>query len=386
VQDIMVGAGTLLVLIVAGVVVLLLLLQTRRLRQALDVAQYERTQLRQAALLAASERDNAQRIRDAALQISTEPIVFIDPERRIRAVNAAAANLGLFAPGHSLIETTRSFELDLLAAEALSGAAELPREFMLNGQLFRARGARTQDGAVLALRDISELTRLGRARRDFITNISHELRTPLTAIHLLIGAMRTSSGLVTTQTGYLDQIESQTIALTQMTQELSDLAQIESGQLPMRMVSSDLRAIADGVIAQLEPQRLRAGLTMTNAIDAGMRALVDPVQLARVLSNLAHNAIKFTPSGGVTFSAARSIGDPEFVHIAVRDTGVGIAAEDLVRVFERFYKVDRARGQSGTGLGLAIARHIIEAHGGRIWAESMLGQGTTFFCSVPMDD
>jgi two-component system phosphate regulon sensor histidine kinase PhoR len=373
-------ALAILALAVAGLIVLVLLTRNRSLAESLQILQSERAQLRNAALSADARRDEALRTRDAAFQIAAEPIVIIDGDRRVQAINDAAKNLEIFEQGRSLIETTRSFELDLLAEEALNDDAELPREFMLSGQLFRARGAKIKDGAVLALRDIGELTRLGRARRDFITNISHELRTPLTAIRLLLDALRATDVPREALTGYLRQIESQTMALTQMTQELSDLAQIESGQMPMRMVSCALRDIATTVIARLEPQRAQAKLHIENAIDPQLRALVDPAHIERVLLNLAHNAIKFTPAGSITLDA-QSI-DDGFARIAVSDTGVGIPADELPRVFERFYKVDRARGQSGTGLGLAIAKHIVEAHGGRIWVESTLGQGTTFYFTV----
>jgi two-component system phosphate regulon sensor histidine kinase PhoR len=235
------------------------------------------------------------------------------------------------------------------------------------------------------LRDISELTRLGRARRDFVANISHELRTPLTAIRLLLdtltGAPPSQQTLTPEQRRLLDQISDQTGALTQMTQEISDLAQIESGQLPMRLVSCSLRDAIDGVFARLAPQAQRAQLKLANEAPETLQALADPVQLQRVLLNLVHNAIKFTARGGVTISAAPA--DTDFVRISVRDTGSGIPSDEVTRIFERFYKVDRARGQSGTGLGLAIAKHIVEAHGGRIWAESTLGVGTTFHFTVP---
>ncbi len=144
---------------------------------------------------------------------------------------------------------------------------------------------------------------------------------------------------------------------------------------------------------------------MVNDVPEDLRGLFDPDQIRRVLSNLLHNAIKFTPQGTVTVFAltdeeadrqlqklyANSINGSELtsgdvIIIGVRDTGVGIPYEELPRIFERFYKVDRARGQGGTGLGLAIAKHIIEAHGGRIWAESVVGKGTTFYFTVPREE
>ena len=166
-----------------------------------------------------------------------------------------------------------------------------------------------------------------------------------------------------------------------MTQELSDLAQIESGQMPMRLIETHLHDVVAAVLTRLAPQATHASLQLTNEVDPQLSALIDPAQIQRVLSNLVHNAIKFTTKGGITVSA--HIESDERVRIGVRDTGDGIPSEELPRIFERFYKVDRARGRSGTGLGLAISKHIVEAHGGRIWATSRLGKGTEFFFTVP---
>jgi two-component system phosphate regulon sensor histidine kinase PhoR len=125
-------------------------------------------------------------------------------------------------------------------------------------------------------------------------------------------------------------------------------------------------------------------LHLTSEIDSSFHVLVDPAQIQRVLSNLVHNAVKFTSKGGVTVTAQPE--GTDWVRISVRDTGDGIPADELPRIFERFYKVDRARGRSGTGLGLAIAKHIVEAHGGRIWVTSTLGKGTAFWFTVASTD
>ncbi len=374
-------------LCIAAATVLLLLTRLRRAEQRIMQLSDEAHSARQQIKVLSQERATAEAMRDGLLDVSTDPAVFIDADRRVVALNAAARATSLFEAGHSLIESTRSFELDVLAEETLLRKQELPREFMLNSVLYRARAAPMGSGAVIMLRDISELTRLGRARRDFVANISHELRTPLTAIRLLLDALRTEkTGTAAGRERLLDQIGDQTHTLTQMTQELSDLAQIESGQMPMRLVSASLRELADAVISRLSPQAQRANIRIDNGIDPQMRALVDPTQFQRVLSNLMHNAIKFTSHGSITLAATPETRDEEeWIKISVQDTGSGIPSDELPRIFERFYKVDRARGQSGTGLGLAIAKHIVEAHGGKIWAESVLGKGTTFFFLMPAD-
>ena len=343
------------------------------------------TQARDSAL--AGELSSSNALRSALFEAAPDPILLLDPERQITALNAAARALAFGQPGHSIIESTRSLELDALAGDMLAPAEstgpELTRELVYKTRLYRARAARLEAGGMITLRDISELSRLGRARRDFVANISHELRTPLTAIRLLIETHERGAQPPTAPVReLLDQIGDQTSALTQMTQELSDLAQIESGQMPMRMVNDALRQTAAIVIARLAPQAERAGLTLANEIPEDMIALIDPAQIQRVLSNLIHNAIKFTESGGVTIFARR-VG--EDIEVGVRDTGAGLPAAQQARIFERFYKVDRARGQSGTGLGLAIAKHIVEAHGGAIRVESTLGAGATFYFTVPAE-
>ena len=378
---------SIIALCIAAATVLVLLTRLRQAEQRIMRLSDETHSARQQIKVLSQERATAEAMRDGLLDVSTDPAVFIDADRRVVAINAAARSTSLFEAGHSLIESTRSFELDVLAEETLLRKQELPREFMLNSVLYRARAAPMGSGAVIMLRDISELTRLGRARRDFVANISHELRTPLTAIRLLLDALRTEkTGTTAGRERLLDQIGDQTNTLTQMTQELSDLAQIESGQMPMRLVSASLCELADAVTSRLSPQAQRADIRIDNGIDPQLRALVDPTQFQRVLSNLMHNAIKFTSHGGISLAASPETRDEEeWIKISVRDTGSGIPSDELPRIFERFYKVDRARGQSGTGLGLAIAKHIVEAHGGKIWAESVLGKGATFFFLMPAD-
>lgn len=375
----------------AALITVLLLIRLRNIERTADDLAVELLHLRQQLTQSIASRDEAQAQREALFDVTSDPAVFIDNEHRVTALNAAAHTLGVFEIGRSLIESTRSFEIDLLAEETFADSLDLPRDFLLGSRLFRGRAALLGGniGAVIVLHDISELTRLGRARRDFVANIGHELRTPLTAIRLLLDstratAQRSGIELPAALTRTLDQIDDQTATLTQMTQEISDLAQIESGQMPMRLVDTVLRDVVEPVLVRLSPQAEHAGLHLTSEIDSSFHVLVDPAQIQRVLSNLVHNAVKFTSKGGVTVTAQPE--GTDWVRISVRDTGDGIPADELPRIFERFYKVDRARGRSGTGLGLAIAKHIVEAHGGRIWVTSTLGKGTAFWFTVASAD
>ncbi len=392
------------VIVISAIVVIVLLMRTRRYQHTIaELRDAARTQ-RESATSLSAQLHAASIEREALIKTVSDPVIFVDNARRIVAMNAVARRLCNCEAGVSLIEATRSYELDALAGDAIKGESELPREFILNSRLYRAHASPVDKGALLVLRDVSELQRLGRARRDFVANISHELRTPLTALRLLIETFKFSAGdLPPAQQRLLSQMNDQTESLTQLVQELSDLTQIESGQMPMRMVRASLHDVAETAISRLQPQAERAGLALINTLSEDAHGLFDPDQIRRVLSNLLHNAIKFTAQGSVTVfmcddvEAARALGrnqiDPaapeinpeDVIVIGVRDSGAGIPKEELARIFERFYKVDRARGHAGTGLGLAIAKHIVEAHGGHIWADSAIGKGATFYFTLPRD-
>lgn len=204
---------------------------------------------------------------------------------------------------------------------------------------------------------------------------------------------------------FLDRMDMEVDALTQMVQELLQLSRIESGRAPIRLEPMSVADVVIPPVKRLRPQAERAELTLAVAIaDDLPDLLADPDRIQQVVTNVVHNAVKFTPPGGrVDVSATRwdpqagvswtlSSSDPapdvpssgEWVQIKVQDSGVGIPTEDLPRVFERFYKADRARSGGGTGLGLAIAKHIVQAHGGYIWAESVEGEGAVFTVVLPV--
>jgi two-component system phosphate regulon sensor histidine kinase PhoR len=186
---------------------------------------------------------------------------------------------------------------------------------------------------------------------------------------------------------FLQRIEAEVDALSLMVSELLELSRIESGKVPLQFTPVKPHDIISSAIDRLRLQAERAGLTIKyNEYTALPEILADRKRIEQVIVNLLHNAIKFTPEGGrielmANYSDELAMNQ---VVISIQDTGVGIAEEDLPRIFERFYKADRARSGGGTGLGLAISRHLVEAHGGKIWAESRLGNGSTFFFSIPI--
>ncbi len=317
---------------------------------------------------------------------SLDAILVVKSDHTVIYLNPVAENLfGPISPTtNSLMAVTRHYEVDLLATDALAAGEDLDRQISVGGRPFRARAATYAGGVVMTLADVTELQRLGRARRDFVANISHELRTPLTSIRLLLdgllaGGLQDAAAAAET----LRKIEVEVQALQQMAQELLDLSQIESGQALMRLVPVAVRALAQRAADRLAPQVANKEQTVTLDIPPDLMALADEEQVSRALGNLLHNAIKFSPpKSSIRVHAEAYNGD---VLIEVADQGPGIPPEDLPRVFERFFRGDRSRRGGGTGLGLAVAKHVIEAHGGRIWAESegWAGSGAVFRFTLP---
>lgn len=246
----------------------------------------------------------------------------------------------------------------------------------------------------VVIEDLSELRRLERVRRDFIANISHELRTPLASVSLLAETLEDAIETDPEKAQvFVERIESEVHYLSDLVAELLELSRIESGRVPMNIEPVESEMLVREVMARLLPQAQRHRVQLRTSLEQGQTLVAaDSKQIARVLVNLVHNAIKFTPSGGTIVIGSRRSPDETMQCFFVSDTGVGIAPEDLSRVFERFYKVSQSRvranfigpGGSGSGLGLAIARHVIEAHGGRIFATSEPGKGSTFTFTLPI--
>jgi two-component system, OmpR family, phosphate regulon sensor histidine kinase PhoR len=320
----------------------------------------------------------------------------LGPGRRITRANAAACViLGLPADrviGRSLMETLLDARLEA-ALEAIPPGGIATAEARLGrGQTRHVsiRAHRADDGVLaLVLEDVTELRRLRQMRTEFIDNLSHELRTPLSTVTLLAETLAREAQLADVPERIRDRIariEVETGHLTQMVNELLDLARIEGGT-QLRMVDGiDLAALATASAERLRLFADRQGVTLLVEAEPGLPHVTgDEDRLGQVLVNLLHNAVKFSPDGGdVRITVGRSPRDDAFAEVAVEDHGIGIARADRSRVFERFYKADRARVRGGgTGLGLAISRHIIEGHSGSIGVESEEGRGSTFTFTVP---
>lgn len=247
---------------------------------------------------------------------------------------------------------------------------------------------------VIAIEDLTELRRLERVRRDFIANISHELRTPLASVRLLVETLEEAIDTDPDQAQtFVEKIETEVQHLTGLVSEILELSRIESGQLPMTIEPIGAEQLVREVMARMLTLAQRHRVTLRTEIEQGKTLVAaDSKQIVRVLVNLVHNAIKYTPSGGLVVIGTRLEPGGNTQCFFVRDTGIGIRPEDLPRIFERFYKVNQVRsradfigpGGGGSGLGLAIARHVVEAHGGRIKAESVVGQGSTFTFTLPV--
>jgi two-component system phosphate regulon sensor histidine kinase PhoR len=243
----------------------------------------------------------------------------------------------------------------------------------------------TTGGSLLLVQNLTRVRRLETVRRDFISNVSHELRTPLASLKALTETLQ-EGALEDPKAArrFLGRIETEVDALTQMAAELLELTRIESGQVPLEMKAVDPANLLNLSSDRMRAQAERAGLKLRVEAPTCMPMIqADAPRLEQVLVNLIHNAIKFTQPGGEVVLSTSSEGN--FIHFSVRDSGSGIPADELERIFERFYKADRARSGGGTGLGLSIARHIVEAHGGKIWAESAEGRGSTFYFTIPVN-
>jgi two-component system phosphate regulon sensor histidine kinase PhoR len=242
------------------------------------------------------------------------------------------------------------------------------------------------NGYLVILQDLTRIRRLETIRRDFISNISHELRTPLASLRALAETLQ-DGAIADPQAAhrFLRHIISEVNAMTQLVGELLELSRIESGKVPLQISPTTVAELLEAPVERLRPQAKRKGLTLKVELPETLPTVAaDAERVQRVLTNLIHNAIKFTSeSGEIVVSAQR---DKNQVQITVKDTGIGIEPEEQARIFERFYKTDRARSGGGTGLGLAIAKHIVQAHGGQIWVRSQVGHGSAFTFTLPITE
>ena len=340
---------------------------------------------------------------EALLERSRGDPVLVLVDDRLRILRAAPQTNVLAdrdqadLTGMSLIAAFGSAPLDAVARAALAAGEPVVGEAQL-GPLGRYTFQvdavpHAEGGLVLALHDITALRRIERVRRDFVANISHELRTPLTSVKLLAETLASGVDDEATARDFATQIEREVDHLAQLVDELLDLTVIESGEVRLAIVSLEPAALIASVAERIGPVADRRAMSVRTLGVSGSdaRAAADPSRLEQALINLAHNAVKYSHPGGEIRLGWEGRG--EWIRFFVADDGIGIPASHQARIFERFYKVDRARTRQAAeedvatgsaGLGLAIVRHIAEAHAGSVGVESSEGAGSTFWIDVPV--
>ncbi len=331
--------------------------------------------------------------REAVLENMTDGVLIVDSNGFVHLANPAALRIfqTSFIGQHeiSLIEIVRHHQfVELWRRCVQTGEQQTTTLEITPDRLFVQGIATTLDTSLpgmtlMVFQDLTRVRRLETVRRDFVSNVSHELRTPLASLKALAETLH--EGALEDPPAarrFLQRMETEIDNLTQMVQELLELTRIESNRFPMQRVRINPCEVTDPAIERMQLQAERAGLMLRAECESDLPPiLADAARIQQVLVNLIHNAIKFTPPGGeIVISAHR---ESNRVIFSVRDTGVGIDPEALPRIFERFYKTDRSRSGGGTGLGLSIARHIVEAHGGRVWAESEPRKGSIILFSIP---
>ena len=326
----------------------------------------------------------------AVIESLEEGVVAIDARRLIVRLNESAREvLGVRAPlPVGLDQLPRERMLREAVDAALDGESTPALEVRLDGRIL-AITARPlpQGGAVLAMLDLTPTRRLEAVRRDFVANVSHELKTPLTVVHGFAEAIADDPEMPADQRRHFaDSIRSNAYRMQRIVDDLLDLSRIESGRWTPVTAPLDVESAALDATAAASAAAEQKGVRF--AIEAAPSAPIvdaDPIAFRQIVGNLAENAVRYTREGSVV---VYSRADGEGPWVGVRDTGIGIPAEHIQRIFERFYRVDpgRSREAGGTGLGLAIVRHLAEAHGGRVRAESQVGRGTTIEVLFPPRD
>jgi two-component system phosphate regulon sensor histidine kinase PhoR len=333
---------------------------------------------------------------EAIFNSMVEGLLLLDERGRVQHANHAFATLFELRgeiTGKTMLEVLRLHELAEMVERLGPNRPWTSREMKLPGvvelwlrisaaAILSAEGRR--QGTILVFHNLTRLKQLERTREEFIANVSHELRTPLSHIKgyvetLLDGAKNDPE----VSTRFLETIARNTERLKLLIEDLLTISELESGRVKLNQQAVELRSVVEKVFDDFKSRAEAKTITLANEVpDLVVRA--DAGRLEQVLSNLVDNAIKYGRTGGRVTVGAQSANDSK-VEIFVKDDGVGLPAEALERVFERFYRVDKARSreQGGTGLGLSIVKHIVQGHGGRVWARSEPGQGATFYFTLP---
>lgn len=382
-------------LIGLGVMVYLWRREAGRLRAQVEAARAQMTALHDEHARAAAQ---ARAEQQTLFNSMVEGVVVLDDKGRIRLANQTIERLfGVTADirGRTVLEAFRLHELQELVNRAfveghvVGVEIELPVLeklcLQVNAAVFLDATGRRQ-GVVLVCHDLTRLRQLESTRQEFVANVSHELRTPLSLIkgycETLIDGAKDDPAVALR---FLQTIEKHADRLTFLIEDLLTISRLESGQIVLNMQPVELAPLVQHLLDERQSRVKDKTVSVRNDVPAGLVVRADADRLEQVLLNLVDNAIKYGgPNVSVTVGARPAEDGLAEIHVA--DSGPGIAAEHRERVFERFYRVDRARSrdQGGTGLGLAIVKHIVQSHGGEVWVKSEVGQGSTFHFTLPL--
>ncbi|MBA3726089.1 MAG: PAS domain-containing protein [Armatimonadetes bacterium] len=331
---------------------------------------------------------------NALMEACGTAVLAIDKNGVIAMANSNAAKFNETSAselvGKPLIRVTLSADIEQLVRSAIEGGEMRSRTVRFRGPegRFLRVTARpltndgVHEGTLIVAQDVTTLRRLQIVRQDFVANVSHELRTPLASIRAMAETLQDGRGMEERiSRSFLETIISEVDRLTRIANDLLTLSEAESR--PSAKAGFDFSKLTESVITRFQGPAKRAGITIRANIEPEITVIAAQDQMEQVLVNLIDNAIKYNSIDGSVDVGLR--GSPGSIHLTVSDTGVGIAQEHLPRIFERFYRVDRARSRQsgGTGLGLSIVKHIVEAHDGSITANSDFNRGSTFKIDLP---
>jgi len=330
-----------------------------------------------------------------------EGVIVVNKNREVLRINPTGLKLlnvenDKNLEGRPLIEAIWNYTLDEMTERSIATGDVLSKEVTFDyldsrimdtlvSPMFNEKGEIR--GAIIVFTDVTEKKRLEKVRQDFISNISHELKTPLTSIKAMVEVLLEGGAEdAKLRRDFLENINQEVDRLSKLVSDLLLLSRLESDREFLNPVLTDFVALVTRTVSRFQPRAMKEGITLTLDIEEEIPPLnVDVNYIDQVISNLIDNAIKYTPSGGKVEVKVED--NEKTVKVSVKDTGIGIAKEDLPRIFERFYRGEKSRNLSlgGIGLGLSIVKHIVEAHGGKVGVESEIGKGSTFYFTLPKE-